>query len=133
MGFLLVHGISLGVSLRLRKERDIVRVRALVEFSYASVGGTHMFMFVLIITGIVRGLMGPGWGMGWIWTALFLLFGMWAFMYALGTAYYDEVRRAVGATPFYGAKKRPAPANPDPDRLNTLLSASRRALLAAGG
>jgi len=133
MGFLLVHGISLGVSLRLRKERDIVRVRALVEFSYASVGGTHMFMFVIIITGIVLGFMGPWWGMGWIWTALFLLFGMWAFMYALGTAYYDEVRRAVGATPFYGAKKRPAPANPDPDRVNALLSSSRPVLLSAVG
>src|SRR3972149_3229788 len=43
MVFLLVHGISVGVSLRLRKERDPQRVRALLELSLASVGGTHMF------------------------------------------------------------------------------------------
>lgn len=66
MGFLLVHGIAVGVSLRLRKERDPPRVRAPLELSFASVGGTHMFMFVLVITGIVVGFMGGWWGMLWI-------------------------------------------------------------------
>ena len=133
MAFLLVHGISVGVSLRLRKERDPQRARALLELSFASVGGTHMFMLVLIITGIVLGFMGGWWGMLWIWASLLLLVGMWAFMYAFGTAYYDEVRRAVGATPFYGKKKRPPMANPDPDRVNELLSSPRPILLSAVG
>ena len=133
MGFLLVHGISLGVSLRLRKERDPVRARALLELSFASVGGTHMFMFILIITGIVLGFMGPWWGMLWIWAALFLLFGMWAFMYAFGTSYYDEVRRAVGVQPFYGAKKRPSASTVDPERVNALLSSKRPQFLSAVG
>ena len=84
-----------------------------------------MFMLVLIITGIVLGFMGGWWGMLWIWAALLLLVGMWASMYAFGTAYYDEVRRAVGATPFFGKNKRPPMANPDPDRVNELLSSAQ--------
>ncbi len=133
MGFLLVHGISLGVSIRLRKERDPQRARALLELSFASVGGTHLFMLVLIVTGIVLGFMGSWWGMLWIWTALFLLFGMWVFMYAFGTSYYDEVRRAVGVQPFYGAKKRPPAAILDPERVDALLSSTRPQMLAAVG
>lgn len=133
MGFLLVHGISIGVSLRLRRERDPERVRALVELSVASVGGIHVFMFVILITGVALGFMGDWWGQLWIWAGLFVLFGMWIVMYALGTRYYDDVRRAVGVEPFYGAKTNPAAATVDREKLDVLLSSSRPYALTAVG
>lgn len=132
-GLLLAHGTPVWVAFRLRSERDRVRIRAMLELSYFWVGMAHVFMFLIIITGVVLGFVRAAWGSGWIWTSIGILILLWVAMSILGTRYYDQVRRGVGAEPFYGAKKAAELPPVTPQQLETLLSSPRPIILATLG
>jgi uncharacterized membrane protein len=91
-GFLTAHGISAGVALRLRRERDPLRVLALGELSQASITWLYVSLLVLITGGVVAGFQIHAWGQGWIWVSLGLLVAVSMAMYPLGTNYYRKVR-----------------------------------------
>lgn len=131
LGLTLSHGTSVATAFRLRKEREPPRIKTLLELSYMWVGVVHMAMFLVIITGVVLGFLTHAWSRGWIWTSLGLLIGLWIAMSALGTRYYDRVRRGVGAEPFYGAKKEQPPVTEL--ELKALLESRRPWLLATLG
>jgi len=94
--FVLAHGVAAGVSLKLREERELPRVQALLELSNTATQGMYVGLVILLIGGITAGFMAGLWGRGWIWTALALLVAMIAFMFARASRYYGEVRRAAG-------------------------------------
>ena len=131
VAFLLVHGISVGVAIRLRREREPERVRALLDLSFGAVGVVHLSLLVLLAGGIGAGIVGHFFDEGWIWASLSLLVAMWGAMSFLGTRHYDRVRLAVGLKPFYG-KVEPGPPAP-PEELEALLSSSRPWLLVGIG
>lgn len=91
-GFLTAHGISAGVALRLRRERDPVRVLALAELSQGSITWLYVSMLVLLVGGIVAGLKVHAWSRGWIWASLGILLAVWGAMYALAMGYYRRLR-----------------------------------------
>jgi hypothetical protein len=91
-GFLLSHGVSAGVALRLRRERDPVRVLALTELSQASATWLYGSLLVLLVGGIVAAFQIKAWSRGWIWLSLGLLLAVWASMYPLAVSYYRRVR-----------------------------------------
>jgi hypothetical protein len=103
--FLIAHGISIGVSLRLRRERDPRRIMALLDVSSGSISGLYVGLLVLLVGGVVAGFMGPDqavggsswWGSGWIWVALGTLIVLMVFMYAAASTYYKRLRVIVGA------------------------------------
>ena len=66
-GFLASHGVSMGVLVRLRSERDPVRVDELLQLSGRTSAMFYVFLVVLIGAGIVTGFLGDWWGQGWIW------------------------------------------------------------------
>ncbi len=129
--FLLTHGVSIGIVLRLRKERDPKKTGSLLELSRNSVGYIHGSLFLVLATGIALGFLGNWWGHLWIWAALSGIIAMWVVMGFMGTRYYDRARKTVGVLPFYGQKQ----FSPDPnmevktDELNKLLSSSRPVIL----
>lgn len=105
-GFLLSHGVSTGVAFKLRKERDPVRIQALLELSGSSMKAFYASLLLLLLGGVVAGfqpgIAGSWWGQGWIWTSLGLLVGVSVAMYLLATTYYKKVRlvateRAAGS------------------------------------
>ena len=57
-GFVLSHGASFAMALRLRRERDPERVRALLELSNSTLGVMYASLLVLLVAGIVAGFMG---------------------------------------------------------------------------
>lgn len=133
-GFLLAHGVSVGMALALRREREPQRVQALLDLSRVSIGLAYISLLVLLAGGIVSGFLGHWWGQGWIWTALALLLALMVGMGVLGTSYYDRIRIGVGTEPVLGSRKkawlkeRPPPASPT--ELEAILSSSRPVLLA---
>ena len=129
--FLLIHGVSIGIVLSLRKERDPKRVTTLLEISRNSVGYIHGSLFLVLATGIALGFLGNWWGYLWIWVALGGMIALWVIMGLMGTRYYDKARRSVGVVPFYGQKEfTPDPSGePKIDELNRLLSSSRPVVL----
>lgn len=95
--FFLAHGVAASVALRLRKERDPARVRALLEVSSAGVGATMgLALLVAIASGVWAGFAGDFWGYGWIWASLVLLVVVGGLMTPMGTLPLGRIRAAAG-------------------------------------
>ena len=131
--FLLGHGGSMFVALKLRNERSIERVRALLDLSTFSFGGMYIGLIALLTFGVVAGFQGHWWGRGWIWASIGLLVAMVVLMFPLGSMYYAKVRKAVGL-PYYGMKKGTDLAEQvNLDEMASLLSSMRPYFLTAIG
>jgi hypothetical protein len=129
--FALAHGASSAVALRLRHERELERVRALLDLSQSASGLMYLSIVVLLAAGIAAGFVAGLWGRVWIWTAIVLLVLMLVFMYARAVPYYGSLRRAAGQAYFIRGPHQAEPV--DIDRLNVLLASPRPIELAAVG
>ena len=125
-GFLLAHGVSVAVLLRLRTERKRDRITTLLDLSSSSMTGFYASTVVLLAAGTLAGFVGNWWRMVWIWASLGLFLAIAASMYPLATAYLRRVRAAVG--------KRPsgAPMASD-EEIDELLGSGRPVLIAVIG
>ena len=99
LGFVMFHGVSIWVALRLRKERDRMRIAELLQFSGSSVQGMYVSLGLLILFGVITGFAGSWWGHWWIWLALVILLGMVGEMSAVAGPYYRRVKEAVEVRP----------------------------------
>jgi hypothetical protein len=122
--FALAHGVSAGVAFKLREEREVPRVQALLDLSRLSTNGMYVGILVLLAGGITAAFMAGLWGRGWIWTALAILVVMFAFMYVRAAVYFGEVRRAAGQ-PYETRKGKGAAEPPNSARLAELLASTR--------
>src|SRR5579862_5700891 len=72
-GFLLAHGTAAAVAFALPRQREVERVRVLLDLSRGVTMVANVSLLVLLAAGITAGFMGNWWSQGWIWTALGLL------------------------------------------------------------
>ena len=131
--FVLAHGVSAGVALKLRQEQEVPRIQALLDLSKAATQGMYVGLVILLIAGITAAFMAGLWGRGWIWTAIALLVLMIAFMWTRASVYYGEVRRAAGLAYYILGKGSGSPTAPNTVELARLLTSSRPTELAAVG
>jgi plastocyanin len=96
-GFLASHGVSMGVLVRLRSERDPVRVDELLQLSGRTTAMFYVFLVVLIGAGIVAGFLGDWWSQGWIWGGIGTLIIVIGVMYGIASPYYKRVRTITQA------------------------------------
>lgn len=99
LGFVMFHGVSIWVALRLRKERDRGRIAELLQFSGSSVAGMYVSLGLLLLFGVIAGFAGKWWGDWWIWLSLLILVGMVGEMSAVARPYYQRVKEAVEVRP----------------------------------
>jgi hypothetical protein len=132
-GFVLGHGASVFVALRLRGERDPARVAAMLQVSEMSLGLFYIGLLLLLVGGIAAGFTGGFWGRLWIWVALGLLAVVIAAMFTLATPYYSNLRQAVGLRSPSGKKDAPPPPPVSATELAALLDSPRPYWLAATG
>ena len=133
--FLLAHGVSSVVALRLRRQRDPAVARAWLQLN-ASGGFVAVFygsLLTLLVSGVISGFMGDWWGNGWIWLALALLIGIIAAMFVIGTRHYGRVRRALGMAYFDGRQEHPASEPAAAEEIDALLVSAPAITLAAIG
>ena len=130
--FVLAHGVSMFVALRIRGEQDQVRVAALLDLSKSAVAIAAFAVIFLLITGVAAGFVGDWWGQRWIWVSIAILVLLWGYMSFRGTQYLDDVRHAVGSVGLYDTKgTEPPPA--DPAAAAALLASARAVELATVG
>jgi hypothetical protein len=132
IGFLLAHGVSAAVMLRLRSERNPIALRALLDLSRRSVNVMSVGFLVWFLTGIAAGFSGNWWTSGrwWIWVSLAIAVVITGLMTPFGRFYLDRVRTTLGMD----AKGAYDPATPvDPVALEAAISSGRPGLLAAIG
>lgn len=122
--FLLTHGVSSVVALRLRNQRDPAVARAWLELNTSGsvIAVLYGSLLVLLISGIISGFMGNWWGQGWIWLSLLLLIGIIVAMFIIGSKHYSQVRKALGMAWFDGRKEHPAGEPASAEEIEALLT-----------
>jgi hypothetical protein len=130
--FVLAHGVSMFVALRVRGERDPARVTALLDLSKSAVATAAFAVLFLLITGVAAGIVGNWWGQKWIWASIAILVVLWGYMSFRGTRYLDNVRHAVGSVGVYD-RKGTEPPPVDPAAATALLASGRAMELATVG
>jgi hypothetical protein len=123
--FALAHGVSAAVAFKLREEREVPRVQALLDLSQVATNGMYAGIFILFGAGVIAAFMAGLWGRGWIWTAIAILVLQFAFMYVRASRYFGDVRRAAGQPYFEAGKGTRMAEAPNPTRLTQLLTSSR--------
>lgn len=128
LGFILVHGISAGVTFKLRDERDRGRIAAYLDLSSAYLGAMYFFLVSILLTGIGAGIVGGWWTSGqlWIWAALVTFVGVSIVMYAIPVPHFAALRRAVGIQSEQDRRRgNPLPPPASDEELARLLASSR--------
>jgi hypothetical protein len=137
LGFLMIHGVSVYVILRLRRERDRGRIRTLLDASASTQNVLGLFLLVFFVAGVLAGLVGPNWwnnGTLWLWVSLALFIGVMIGMTAFGAAYLNDLRVALGLpTTRQRAVAADAPAPADDAALAVLLASPRPLMVTAIG
>lgn len=126
------HGASAATALRLRSERDPVRIAALLDLSQWSLTAAGVGILVVLVSGIVAGIVRGWWGQGWIWLSLVLFVVVGGLMTPLGGSYLNQVRRAVGV-PTRDTKGDAAARPLEPAELEVLLRSPKPMQVAALG
>lgn len=96
-GFLLSHGVSVGVALKLRRERDPARIDSLLQLSSWSITFLWPSLGVLLLGGLVLTFTVAYPSELWIWVSLGILVLMIVEMTAVASPYYRRVRTIVSA------------------------------------
>lgn len=99
LGFVMSHGVSMMVALRLRTERDRTRIAELLQFSGNSVMASYVSLGILLIGGVWAGFRLDWWDHGWIWVSLGVLVFMIVEMGAVARPYYQRLKEAVELRP----------------------------------
>ena len=123
--FVMGHGASMWVSDQIRHEREVTRIRALLEMSSRSLGLVYGSLLTLLVAGIAAGIMGGHFSRGWIWAAIVVLVAIIVLMYGLASRYYARVREAVGLRSYGYPKDAPDPIPVSADELAALVDTRR--------
>ena len=98
MAFLLTHGLSGLIALKVRGERDRARIQTMVQLSSSFLVWGWLALAVLFVAGIAAGIAGGWWTSGrlWIWASLAVFLGVTILMTPVASSYMEGVRHAVG-------------------------------------
>lgn len=96
-GFLLAHGASIAISVRLPRERDPRAVRVLLDLSGTTRGLMYGSLALLTLGGIAAGFLGGWWSRGWIWASAGVLLLMLVSIVGVGVPYFRRLRVAAEA------------------------------------
>ena len=98
LGFVMAHGVSVGVLFALRRPGSLERTRSLLDLSTASFTAVYVSVLVILIAGIVAGIVGGRFTFGpwWLWVSLALFVAIALFMGYVRWVQMTEVRHAAG-------------------------------------
>lgn len=99
IAFVGFHGVSMTAALRVRKERDRMRIATMLQLSGSSLTAMYVSLLWLITFGVVAGIQGGFWNDGWFWISIGLLVLVVGEMSAVARPYYQRVKEAVEVRP----------------------------------
>jgi hypothetical protein len=124
--FVFGHGASAVAAIRLRRERDPVRIGAMLEVSAASMWTMGIGWIVLLAAGILATFMAGLWGEVWIWASLIIFVVLTGYMTPRAAGWTRELRHAIGVKAPFGEKKyAPDPMPASPEELDRVLRSPR--------
>lgn len=96
--FVAGHGVSVAVTLRLRRERDPARLEALLGLSRATIAWSNLGLLVLLAGGIGNWLLVDYPRQGWLWASVGILALLAVAGLGLASPYFRRIRRALAAS-----------------------------------
>jgi hypothetical protein len=131
--FVLAHGVSAFVLLRIRNERDPAALRTLLGLSRQSFSVMGIGTLLWLVSGIAAGFSGNWWTSGtyWIWASLVIVLVIGVLMTPFGRIYFNRIRQAVGVDTKTGAYN--ADFQPDAAAVNAAIASGKPELLATLG
>jgi hypothetical protein len=113
LAFLAIHGVSMGVWWRVRRERDRVRLAAWFDLSAGFMTPMLITGLLLIVSGIAVGIAAGWWfnGQWWLWVSVVALAVIIQAMNSLNAIPMVEMRRGLGIP---GRADRAAGTTPTP-------------------
>ena len=125
--FLAVHGVSMGVWWRVRRERDRARLAPLLGLSAGFITPMIVAGLLLIVSGILVGIAAGWWfnGQWWLWASIGVLVVIVALMTPLLSIPMGSVRRGLGMPSQADAKAGIIPTPVDDAALDRLLTDRR--------
>jgi len=111
LGFLLAHGVSASISYALKRERDMAKIRTMLELSASSYPTMLWTLLATVVFGLIAAfLVNTWWRFGWLWVSIALLIVIVVLMAVFGSGVFSEVRKVAGLP--YMVKGKPFPAEP---------------------
>ena len=99
IAFVMFHGASMMVAVRVRKERDRSKLAAILQLSGSSLMGMYVSLLWLTVFGLIAGIQGAWWNDGWFWISIILLVVAVGEMSAVARPYYERVKEAIEVRP----------------------------------
>jgi hypothetical protein len=111
--FFLAHGASAAMALRVRKETDFVRIRAMLDLSESTIELMFVSFLAMGLTGIALPFLIHIWNKAWVWVSIILMIFVFIWMVWMNEREYKILRKLVGLPYRQGSKEFPAeaPAN----------------------
>lgn len=131
--FLASHGVSMNMAFALRREKDLERVRSLLQLSTTSYRVMYLSLLVIALTGILAGFLGNWWSHGWIWAVLIVLIVVLGAMVPMGSKVYGSVKNVVGLPSIQGGRSVPGGSTKSPEEIAAILKKANPMPLAVIG
>jgi hypothetical protein len=106
--FFLAHGTSAAMALKLRKETDLARIRAMLDLSASSLIAMGISFLVMGLTGLIMPFLLHIWDKVWIWLSIVLMVIVFLWMGLFNEKSYKILRKLVGLPYMQGNKEFPA-------------------------
>ena len=106
--FFLAHGASAAMALRVRKETDFVRIRAMLDLSESTIELMFVSFLAMGLTGVVLPFLVHIWNKGWVWVSIILMIFVFIWMVWMNERKYKTLRKLVGLPYRQGSKEYPA-------------------------
>jgi len=112
--FFLGHGTSVAMAFQIRKEKDIARIRAMLDLSESTIIVMGIAFLIMGLTGLIMPFILKIWNKGWIWASIVLMVIVFFQMVFMNEKRYKILRKLVGLPYRQGNKILPAepPASP---------------------
>lgn len=123
LAFLAIHGVSMGVWWRLRRERDRAKVWAWLDLSGSFITSMMVTGLLLIVSGVAVGVAGGWWfnGQWWLWVSIVLLAAIVLMMNPLNGVPMVRMRQALGVPNLADARAGTTPTPADDATLDAVL------------
>ena len=131
--FFLLHGASLAMAFRVRKETDFARIRAMLDLSQASLLPMGIAFGIMGLTGLVMPFLAGLWDRVYIWLSIVLVLFVFIYMGVFNETHYKELRRPVGLPYMKGNRTLPAEPPSTPEQVSALLQKTNVMALATVG
>jgi hypothetical protein len=106
--FFLAHGTSAAMTVQLRKETNIERIRAMLDLSATTIMWLFISFLIMGITGLIMPFILKIWDQIWIWLSIVLMVYVFFHMGLRGERTFHSLRKLAGLPYRQNNKEHPA-------------------------